>query len=286
MIDEVHMKRVLSFVLILIMAVSLAACTGQGGNTPDPTQAPTQIPTAAPTQIPTTVPTPDIGSMRIIEGSVGMIWLEQSPRPRGQVRIIDSSLADALEDETNSDALFAVDILFYYAAFDAVSEICAEYHLAVDRAESAPAFMEFYALFTEWIEKKQESFSSDDRFAYNGYGEEAFFEVCLAELYGEVSDEKRTEYAEAATAVYRARHELKEAEERAFYTVEFIEAMDAAIQTLTDKGICLDRSTLTRQKGMWFTVSGYLTWNQLKDFPDDPKEFYCFLFSTSVFFNE
>lgn len=277
-------------ILVIVIVFSLVGCAVGTGTVPtepaEPGDVSSQAPTAAPTEMPTPVPTPDIGSMRIIEGSVGMIRLEQSPRPRGQVRIIDSSLADALEDETNSDALFAVDILFYYTAFDAVSEICAEYHLAADRAESAPAFKEFYALFTEWIEKKKESFSPEDSFAYNEYGEEAFFETCLAELSDGVSDEKRAEYAEAAAAVYRARHELKEAEERAFYTPEFDEAMDAAIQALTDKGICLDRSTLTRQKGMWFTVSGYLTWDQLKDFPGDPKEFYCFLFSTSVFFNE
>lgn len=46
------MKRVLSFVIILVMAVSLAACTGQGGNTPDPTQEPTLAPTAEPTAKP------------------------------------------------------------------------------------------------------------------------------------------------------------------------------------------------------------------------------------------
>ena len=65
------MKRILSFVIILVMGVSLAACTGQGGNTPDPTQAPTAAPTewsavvkitpeptAAPTDEPAETPVP------------------------------------------------------------------------------------------------------------------------------------------------------------------------------------------------------------------------------------
>ncbi len=277
-------------ILVIVIVFSLAGCAVVSGTVPtepaEPGDVSSQAPTAVPTEMPTPVPTPDIGSMRIIEGSVGMIRLEQSPRPRGQVRIIDSSLADALEDETNSDALFAVDILFYYTAFDAVSEICAEYHLAADRAESAPSFKEFYALFTEWIENKKEGFSLEELREYNENGEEAFFETCLAELSGSVSEEKRAEYAEAALTVYHARRELKDAEERAFYTKDFIEAMDASIQALADDGVFVDRSTLTRQKGMWFTVSGYLTWDQLKNFPGDPDEFYCLLFSSSVFFDE
>lgn len=47
------MKKVLAFVLSLVMVLGLAACT----NTPDPTVAPTTQPTVAPTEKPTEAPT-------------------------------------------------------------------------------------------------------------------------------------------------------------------------------------------------------------------------------------
>ena len=51
------MKRVLSLGIILIMAFSLAACTGTQTAVVDPTAAPTEVPTVKVTEVPTEAPT-------------------------------------------------------------------------------------------------------------------------------------------------------------------------------------------------------------------------------------
>ncbi|MBR3381530.1 MAG: hypothetical protein IKG85_00620 [Clostridia bacterium] len=276
--DRSFIPRLLAAAAVLILGGAIFAAT-KLVNKPAPEQS-AALPTEA---AETPVPTPDISSMRIVNGSGEDCPSLNSVQDKGTVRLM-GTLPEALSSEETSNCLFDVKIVFLYIGSAEIDQLAKKYQKECVQAESDPAYVEFIEGELVWLEENGRNFTPEEANLWETRGLEGFTERYLSEISGSIPQSKAEEYREAIKKVEKARYYVREGlTDIINRSDEMRRAVVAEAERLEANGLWIDIGSIEYDGNSWH-CSALLTKEQIECFPADPELAYKLYFSNEYLF--